>query len=76
LVGSKSAIQPVIVGCPKRAVALSDALKERGMWVSAIRQPTVPKNEDRLRITLTATHTEQDIDMLVDALALANGAIS
>lgn len=76
LVGSKSAIQPVIVGCPKRAVALSDALKERGMWVSAIRQPTVPKNEDRLRITLTATHTEQDIDMLIDALALANGAIS
>ncbi|WP_334028246.1 aminotransferase class I/II-fold pyridoxal phosphate-dependent enzyme [Alteromonas sp. P256] len=76
LVGSKSAIQPVIVGCPKRAVALSDALKERGMWVSAIRQPTVPKNEDRLRITLTATHTEQDIDMLVDALALSNGAIS
>ncbi|MAI38301.1 8-amino-7-oxononanoate synthase [Alteromonas sp.] len=76
LVGSRSAIQPVIVGCPERAVALSDALKERGMWVSAIRQPTVPKNEDRLRITLTATHTEQDIDMLVDALALANGAIS
>jgi 8-amino-7-oxononanoate synthase len=76
LVDSTSPIQPVIVGCPKRAVALSDALKQRGMWVSAIRQPTVPKHEDRLRITLTATHTEQDIDMLVDALALAYEAIS
>ena len=76
LVDSTSPIQPVIVGCPKRAVALSDELKQRGMWVSAIRQPTVPKHEDRLRITLTATHTEQDIDMLVDALALAYEAIS
>ena len=76
LVSSQSAIQPIIVGCPNKAIALSEALKKRGMWVSAIRQPTVPKNEDRLRITLTATHTEQDIDMLLDALSLANEAVS
>ncbi|WP_269517966.1 aminotransferase class I/II-fold pyridoxal phosphate-dependent enzyme [Alteromonas sp. BMJM2] len=76
LVSSQSAIQPIIVGCPKKAIALSEALKKRGMWASAIRQPTVPKNEDRLRITLTATHTEQDIDMLIDALSLANEAVS
>ncbi|MEC8416414.1 MAG: aminotransferase class I/II-fold pyridoxal phosphate-dependent enzyme, partial [Pseudomonadota bacterium] len=65
------AIQPIIVGCPNRAVALSEGLKQRGIWVSAIRYPTVPKNQDRLRVTLSANHTAQDIDVLVDAIALA-----
>ncbi|WP_394220901.1 aminotransferase class I/II-fold pyridoxal phosphate-dependent enzyme [Alteromonas gracilis] len=68
---SQSAIQPVIVGSPERAVALSEGLKQRGIWVTAIRQPTVPKNQDRLRITLTANHTTQDIDVLLDALELS-----
>jgi 8-amino-7-oxononanoate synthase len=75
LAGSNSAIQPIIVGCPKRAVALSEGLKRRGIWVTAIRYPTVPKNEDRLRVTLSANHThnhtQQDIDVLLDAIALA-----
>lgn len=68
---SQSAIQPVIVGSPERAVALSEGLKQRGIWATAIRQPTVPKNQDRLRITLTANHTTQDIDVLIDALELS-----
>lgn len=76
LVSSQSAIQPIIVGCPKKAVKLSEELKKRGIWVSAIRQPTVPKNQDRLRVTLTATHTAQDIEVLIDALALSAEAIS
>lgn len=71
LANSHSAIQPIIVGSPERALALSDALKARGIWIPAIRYPTVPKGEDRLRITLSATHTQQDIDVLVDAIALA-----
>ena len=68
---SQSAIQPIIVGSPERAVALSDGLKQRGIWATAIRQPTVPKNQDRLRITLTSNHTSQDIDVLLDALELS-----
>ena len=71
LADSESAIQPIIVGCPNRAIALSEGLKQRGIWVSAIRYPTVPKNQDRLRVTLSANHTAQDIDVLVDAIALA-----
>lgn len=68
---SHSAIQPVIVGSPQRAVALSEGLQARGIWVPAIRYPTVPKGEDRLRITLSATHCKQDIDVLIDALLLS-----
>ena len=68
---SQSAIQPIIVGSPERAVALSEGLKQRGIWATAIRQPTVPKNQDRLRITLTSNHTSQDIDVLLDALELS-----
>ena len=73
---SQSAIQPIIVGCPERAVALSEGLKQRGIWTTAIRQPTVPKNQDRLRITLTANHTTQDIDVLIDALELSVNGLS
>ncbi|AEF03886.1 aminotransferase class I/II-fold pyridoxal phosphate-dependent enzyme [Alteromonas naphthalenivorans] len=76
LANSHSAIQPIIVGSPERALALSDGLKSRGIWIPAIRYPTVPKGEDRLRITLSATHTQQDIDVLVDAIALAMESIS
>lgn len=72
---SMSAIQPIIVGSPQRAVALSEGLKQRGIWLPAIRYPTVPKGEDRLRITLSATHSKQDIDVLIDALSLAYEAL-
>jgi 8-amino-7-oxononanoate synthase len=68
---SQSAIQPIIVGSPERALALSEGLKQRGIWVTAIRQPTVPKSQDRLRVTLTANHTFQDIDVLIDAFELS-----
>lgn len=71
LLPSNSAIQPIIVGSPEAALALSDALKQRGMWIPAIRYPTVPKGQDRLRITLSSTHRLQDIDVLIDALSLA-----
>jgi 8-amino-7-oxononanoate synthase len=42
---------------------------ERGFWVSAIRHPTVPAGTERLRVTLSAGHGEQQIDALLDALA-------
>lgn len=68
LMRSKTAIQPLLVGSESHAVALSDTLREKGVWVSAIRPPTVPENQSRLRITLTANHSEEQVETLVDAL--------
>jgi len=72
---STTAIQPLIVGDEGRALALSRALYERGLWVAAIRPPTVPRGTSRLRITLSAAHTPAQIDLLLDALAQANAAV-
>ena len=65
---SQTAIQPLIVGDEGRALALSRRLYERGIWVAAIRPPTVPKGTSRLRITLSAAHTSIQIDQLLAAL--------
>ncbi len=69
LMRSSSPIQPLVVGDPARALALSEALEERGLLVGAIRPPTVPEGTSRLRVTLTATHREEAVDRLLDALA-------
>lgn len=66
---SDTPIQPIVVGEPDRAVALSRELEARGVLVTAIRPPTVPVGTARLRITLTAGHSEADIDRLLEALA-------
>lgn len=66
---SPSAIQPMPVGEPKRAVAASERLLERGFFVPAIRPPTVPEGTSRLRISLSAAHAPEDILSLVEALA-------
>jgi 8-amino-7-oxononanoate synthase len=62
-------IVPLIVGEPERAVSLSQALRDRGILVCAIRPPTVPRGRSRLRVTLSAAHTEAEVDRLLDALA-------
>jgi 8-amino-7-oxononanoate synthase len=69
LLESDTAIQPVIVGDNTRALRLADALRERGLWVPAIRPPTVPEGTARLRISLSAAHSEADVAKLLDALA-------
>lgn len=66
---SATPIQPLIVGDEGRALRLSQRLFERGLWVAAIRPPTVPRGTSRLRITLSAAHTEAQIDLLLSALA-------
>jgi 8-amino-7-oxononanoate synthase len=68
LLPSTTAIQPLLVGDNTAAVALSAALWERGLWVPAIRPPTVPAGTARLRLSLSAAHTAADIDRLLAAL--------
>lgn len=70
LMPSDTAIQPLLIGNAEKALAASEKLKALGLWVTAIRYPTVPKHTDRLRITLTAGHDSRDIQALVDALQL------
>ncbi|MES2945517.1 MAG: 8-amino-7-oxononanoate synthase [Pseudomonadota bacterium] len=69
LADSDTAIQPLIVGSNSAALALMAALDTQGLWVPAIRPPTVPVGTARLRITLSAAHTAQDVQRLLDALA-------
>ena len=71
LLPSDTPIQPVLCGDNATALAMSAELERAGVWVAAIRPPTVPEGRARLRITLTAAHTEADVDALVDALAVA-----
>ena len=68
LLPSPTAIQPLIVGDNAATLALAEALWQRGLWVPAIRPPTVPQGTARLRISLSAAHTGADVDELVAAL--------
>ncbi len=63
-----SAIQPILMGDSQRALAMSEALLNKGFLVGAIRPPTVPTGEARLRITFSANHQQQQVDKLLDAL--------
>mgnify|MGYP000356745056 CR=1 FL=1 len=71
---SDTAIQPWILGANERVLAASDRLKAAGLWVSAIRPPTVPAGTARLRIALSAAHTDSHLDQLCDELAQCNDA--
>ena len=69
LADSQTAIQPLLIGRNDTALAAMQGLRERGIWVPAIRPPTVPEGTARLRIALSAAHTEADVDQLIDALS-------
>ena len=68
LLPSETPIQPLLVGGNKEAVALSEALRSRGILVPAIRPPTVPKGQARLRISLSAAHSKDDVRKLTETL--------
>ncbi len=69
LLPSHTPIQPLLAGSAQRALAWSQALEARGIWVVPIRPPTVPEGSARLRITLSAAHEDEDLERLLDALA-------
>ncbi len=68
LMDSTTPIQPLLIGDSAKAVAMSEALLQRGILIGAIRPPTVPDGTARLRITFSADHTEQQVDQLLNAL--------
>lgn len=68
LMPSSTAIQPILVGENAKAVAISQQLEQMGMLITAIRPPTVPPNTARLRITLSAAHTQEQVERLLAAL--------
>lgn len=68
LLPSDTPIQALIIGDNGAALALMEGLRQRGLWVPAIRPPTVPAGTARLRIALSAAHTEADVEALVHAL--------
>ena len=68
LMDSQTPIQPVQINNDQRVMEINQQLRAKGFMVGAIRPPTVPKGSGRLRICLSATHTEQQIDQLLEAL--------
>jgi 8-amino-7-oxononanoate synthase len=75
LMDSNTAIQPILLGGAQTALQLSGFLEDRGLLVTAIRPPTVPEGTSRLRITLSAAHTDEDLNRLLDALQEASGSL-
>jgi len=71
LMESDTPIQPLLLGDSKRTVAVAANLRTQGLLVGAIRPPTVPEGRARLRVSISATHTEAQIDGLLDALEKA-----
>ena len=68
LLPSISPIQPVLIGDSQRALAVGRQLMNSGLWVGAIRPPTVPQGSARLRVTFSAWHEEEQVDRLLEAL--------
>jgi 8-amino-7-oxononanoate synthase len=72
LLPSQTPIQPIVVGDNGTALSRMAALWRQGLWVPAIRPPTVPAGTARLRVTLSAAHTDADVGRLIEALTLSN----
>jgi len=68
LLPSRTPIQPLVLGSEDTALQASEALFEAGVWVPAIRPPTVPARRSRLCFTFSAAHRPEDIDRLLETL--------
>ena len=69
LMDSPTPIQPILAGTSRQALAWSNRLEQQGILVSAIRSPTVPEGGARLRLTLSAAHSDAHLERLLNALA-------
>ncbi|RBI56918.1 8-amino-7-oxononanoate synthase, partial [Xanthomonas oryzae pv. oryzae] len=69
-------IQPLLCGEEATVMAMSAALEQAGFMVGAIRPPTVPEGKARLRVTLSALHTPQQVQALIDAIVQARDVVS
>ncbi|HGY9577264.1 8-amino-7-oxononanoate synthase [Vibrio harveyi] len=74
-VETQTSIKPFLIGESDLALQVAGACRQNGIWVTAIRPPTVPKGTSRLRITLTANHTNEQVKTLSIALKQALGAL-
>ncbi|EJL6791600.1 MULTISPECIES: 8-amino-7-oxononanoate synthase [Vibrio] len=72
---TQTSIKPFVIGESELALQVASACRQNGIWVTAIRPPTVPKGTSRLRITLTANHTNEQVKTLSMALKQALGAL-
>ena len=68
LMSSESQIMPILIGDADRAIKFSEALFEKGVFIQAIRPPTVPKGQARLRLTVMATHKKGDLEMSLEII--------
>jgi 8-amino-7-oxononanoate synthase len=68
IIPSSSSIQAIIIGSEDKALNVCQKLKNKGIWLTAIRPPTVAKNSSRLRVTITANHKDKDIMYLANTL--------
>ncbi|HEX7643715.1 MAG TPA: 8-amino-7-oxononanoate synthase [Burkholderiaceae bacterium] len=72
---SDTAIQPLIIGANDEAMRAAASLYEQGLWIPAIRPPTVPVGTSRLRVTLSAAHSEEDVARAIGAINVIEGAV-
>jgi 8-amino-7-oxononanoate synthase len=68
IIPSSSSIKAIIIGSEDKALDVCQKLKNKGIWLTAIRPPTVAKNSSRLRVTITAKHKDNDINYLAETL--------
>ena len=72
--GFSSAILPIVIGDESKAVEIAASLRSHGIYIPAIRFPTVSRGQARLRLTVTAAHTESDVEQLIQASTLLQAA--
>jgi 8-amino-7-oxononanoate synthase len=70
LCGSQSQIVPIMIGSNEKTIKFAELLRHAGLAAIAIRPPTVPENQARIRFTITADHRKQDIEWAVEKIAL------
>ena len=68
---SETQIMPIMIGSPSDAVNMAKELFDKGLFIQAIRPPTVPNGSSRLRLTIMATHEKQDLEQALDILKTA-----